>query len=413
MDSDPAVEIASFDALPEPVLRVVMLALPVDERARTACVCRSWRAFLADPSLWQVLDLTPAGGVAAARVTENLVRRAVARAAGQLRVLRLNSMANTGMFFQMSKFLVELVVSFGAQLQQVTTDSALHVEDLNNLFAAAPRLQVLNAGVTGSCTELLPILRNDPPYGPLQVCHLDALQPSGIGMGDALALASAAAAHESLKSVAVMLMHTARGLNALVDAAAERRVAQLSILHCDLDAESVPALARLLRRGSLTKLEVICQGFPHAQEESMPVLCAALRSCPTLTHLLLPLHPPDGVSRRNVTELLDVAAALPALSTLDLCQSHVQDAAAFGRALGALLAANLPNLHTLRVDHCHLGDEGLAPLLDGLAANTHLRELDCYENGISWAFGHNRLTPALAALAAHRQLESCSLREAW
>jgi hypothetical protein len=65
-------------------LRVIMLALPVDARARAACVCRSWRAFLADTSLWQVLDLTPSGGVAV-RVTENLVRGAVARAAGRLR----------------------------------------------------------------------------------------------------------------------------------------------------------------------------------------------------------------------------------------------------------------------------------------------------------------------------------------
>jgi hypothetical protein len=76
MESGSAVAVVRFDALPEPVLRVIMLALPVDARARAACVCRSWRAFLADSSLWQVLDLTRAGGVAAARVTENLVRGA-------------------------------------------------------------------------------------------------------------------------------------------------------------------------------------------------------------------------------------------------------------------------------------------------------------------------------------------------
>jgi hypothetical protein len=76
MASGSAVAVVRFDALPEPVLRVIMLALPVDARARAACVCRSWRAFLADSSLWQVLDLTRAGGVAAARVTENLVRGA-------------------------------------------------------------------------------------------------------------------------------------------------------------------------------------------------------------------------------------------------------------------------------------------------------------------------------------------------
>ena len=75
--------IVRFDALPEPVLRVIMLALPVDARARAACVCRAWRAFLADVSLWRVLDLSCDCGVDDERVTENLVRGAVRRAAGQ------------------------------------------------------------------------------------------------------------------------------------------------------------------------------------------------------------------------------------------------------------------------------------------------------------------------------------------
>ncbi len=83
MASGSAVASAPFDVLPEEALRVFFLALPVDARARAACVCRSWRTLLLDSSLWQVLDLTRAGGVAAARVTENLVRGAVARAGGQ------------------------------------------------------------------------------------------------------------------------------------------------------------------------------------------------------------------------------------------------------------------------------------------------------------------------------------------
>jgi hypothetical protein len=117
------------------------------------------------------------------------------------------------------------------------------------------------------------------------------------------------------------------------------------------------------------------------------------------------LSPPDGANRRIVTELLDAAAALPALSESDLSLSHVQDTVAAGQALGALLRANLPSVRTLIVDNCHLGDEGLAPLLDGLAANTHLRELDCKDNDASEAFERDRLTPALAALAARGALD--------
>jgi hypothetical protein len=82
------------------------------------------------------------------------------------------------------------------------------------------------------------------------------------------------------------------------------------------------------------------------------------------------------------------------------------DTAAFGHALGALLAANLPSLHTLRATACNLGDEGVAALLDGLAANTHLRELDCRFNDLSDAFERDRLTPALAALAARANLDA-------
>jgi hypothetical protein len=52
------------------------------------------------------------------------------------------------------------------------------------------------------------------------------------------------------------------------------------------------------------------------------------------------------------------------------------------------------------VSDCQLGDRDLAPLLDGLAANTHLRELECEDNDPSEEFERDRLEPALAALAA-------------
>jgi Leucine-rich repeat (LRR) protein len=74
--------------------------------------------------------------------------------------------------------------------------------------------------------------------------------------------------------------------------------------------------------------------------------------------------------------------------------------------LGALLSANLPSLRTLSVTGCNLGDEGLALLLDGLAANTHLRKLDCPLNDPSEAFKRNRLDPTLAALAARARFDA-------
>ena len=79
-----------MDTLPPLVLTRILSALPVDSRARAACVSRAWRAALADPSLWTVLDLSPAGGVAAEKATPALLLAAAARAAGQLRVLDLD-----------------------------------------------------------------------------------------------------------------------------------------------------------------------------------------------------------------------------------------------------------------------------------------------------------------------------------
>jgi hypothetical protein len=387
---------ALHNLLPEEALRVIMLALPVDARARAACVCRSWRAFLADASLWQVLDLTPAGGVAAERLTPNLIRGAVARAAGGLRSLSLEDVPN----LNARQMLLDVIESDGAQLQQVSTDRVLTGEQVDVLFAAAPRLQVLNTQLGGFCTDLLPFLRNDQPYGPLRISELLVLVGPNQAPAEVLALAAAVTSHESLKGLNLSMNVFAPWVNTLVDVAAERRMSRLRILdNCVLDAESVPALARLLQRGSLTRLAVSCDGFPHAQEASMPVLCAALRACRTLKHLMLRVSPPDAASRRTISELLDAVSALPALSLLDLSESRLQDRAAAGRALGALLAANLPSLDALRVRDCHLGDEAMAVLLDGLAANEYLCTLDCkYQNDLSAAFVRDRLAPvALAA----------------
>ena len=398
----------SFEALPEEALRVIFLTLPVDVRAQAACVCRSWRAFLADPSLWLQLDLTPAGGVAAARVTENLVRGAVARAARQLRELSFDNRPNLNL-------MVNVIQSDGAELQQVKTVAWLTVTELQAVFAAAPRLQVLGACVEDWCMELLPVLRNDAPYGPMRVSELevrfifdntdgDVLLP-----GDVLPLAAAVAAHESLRGLTIQSNYDeafAPGLNALVDAAAERRVARLKIDFCTLDAGSVPALVRLLQRGSLTELRVDCPDhFPDDTPEATVLeLCTALRHCSMLTHLYLRLDQRNGVHRDAVNELLDAVAELPALADLDLSFSEFQDPVDAGRALGVLLRTDPPSLRRLDLSSCGLGDEALALLLDGLAVNTHLRWLNDFEDDASHSeeFQRDRLEPALAALAARR-----------
>lgn len=389
---------ASFEALAVAVLHVIAPTLPVDARARAACVCRAWRDFLADPALWQVLDLTRAGGVAAGRVTDGgLLRGAFNRAAGRVRVLRLEHTLTV----ELNELLIELILSDGAQLQQLSGGVTLGVDHLAEVLAAAPRLQVFDAHVGGDCRELLPLLRNDAPFGPVRVAELE-IGLRDVAEGDVSALAAAVAAHEPLKGLRLGDADFRSGLGALLlDAASERRVTKLFIDdECLLDADSVPALARLLQRGSLTRLEITCQ-FPRVQEARMLELCAGLCACRALTHLRLRLNRLlGGENRCPVTVLIGEALlALPALAVLDLSWSLLDDPYAAGLSLGALLAVDPPSLRTLNLDVCSLGP-GMIPLLRGLEQNTHLRELSWLGNNLPTSFKRERMAPAMAALAA-------------
>jgi hypothetical protein len=77
----------TFASLPHAIVLRVFEELPLDERARLACVCRGWRATLDDISAWSRLDLSPKSGVARERVTDAFLRAAAAKARGGLTAL--------------------------------------------------------------------------------------------------------------------------------------------------------------------------------------------------------------------------------------------------------------------------------------------------------------------------------------
>ena len=58
---------------------------------------------------------------------------------------------------------------------------------------------------------------------------------------------------------------------------------------------------------------------------------------------------------------------------------------------------------------CRLGDAGLAPVLLALGGNHHLRSLSLQGNGMTAAFAHDRLLPALRANTGLWQLETDGL----
>jgi hypothetical protein len=85
-DSDEDEERVSFASLPPAVQREVLRRMPVDARARAACVCPSWRTTLEDVGLWTRLDLTRSSGVTCT-VNAAALRGAAAKARGGLTAL--------------------------------------------------------------------------------------------------------------------------------------------------------------------------------------------------------------------------------------------------------------------------------------------------------------------------------------
>ncbi len=146
---------------------------------------------------------------------------------------------------------------------------------------------------------------------------------------------------------------------------------------------------------------------PLLDAPAAALLAAQLRSNRTLTELLLMVvglfeDPQSGAL------FLNALVAHPSLRVLRLDGNLVPEHGrqAVGDALRALLEANTPALHELHLYCCHLGEAGMAPLLDGLRHNAHLRSLHCAHNNISEAFAAEQLLPAVRANVSLRELDA-------
>ena len=269
---------------------------------------------------------------------------------------------------------------------------------VRTLLAAAPQLEALTTSVRGSPAEIIRLLRDSQRLRATAV----RLLLQGARRADALEAAAAVAEHAWVTQLDVtghdLVGGDDAGLNALMDAALTRRVHSVLLRSCRFAAENVPALFQLLRCGCLTLFRL--HGCWRLDAHTFAQLSAALRDARTLTAIE---YVQTGVFEHGGhAALLDALQDLPALHTVSFLQERAPPElrAALSRALGALLAADPPSLRKLSVAGCSLGDEDVAPLLDGLALNTHLRHFNCEYNDLTEAFERDRVAPALAALAA-------------
>jgi hypothetical protein len=397
-------------ALPHALALRVFSAVSVEERLRCREVCRGWCATLDDHSLWLRLDLTRADG---APCSVALLRAATVRAGGQLQALRLTCNAHAE---RMREALCAVAAANSATLQELRVladapGACFPVTTLEALLHAAPQLRKLEADVHCSGADgAHRLLRSEPPFGPLRVRLIMVSAPTSLNQPNAVvALAADVAAHVWL--TALRLCHAnlndLAALDAVVDVALVRRLSSLELVWCGLSPASVPALVRLLAGNALTELIIYNHGGRLLDEPAAALLGDALRANTSLTTLRwsscgLWDRPAGGFV------LLAALAGHPRLYSIDLSGNRVRDNdadenAAFA-ALGALVASNAPALEQLNVSNSWLRDEGMGPLVDALRLNTHLCVLNCADNGMSEAFAHDRLLPAVRANTSLREL---------
>jgi hypothetical protein len=396
--------------LPHALVLHILSLLPVDTRLRCAEVCRSWRAALEDTSLWLRLDLSASGVSPKRAVTDALLHAAAARAGGELLTLDFRSCRGVTL-----DALLAVVTANGA-LRELRTrrlipsayqdSEPLETDELEGLMEALPRLAVCEVDVV--CHDLMlarRLLRNEPPFAPLRL-HTFELDVEGVDIdeADVLALAADMASHAHLRwlDLSHVPLDTAAALDALVDAALMRRLTCVTLQLCDLSPESAPALVRLVGGGALAELNLY-SGDTLLDVPAALALGDALRASSTLTAVSL-----GGTHMWRdpaaATALLGALTGHLSLRSLNISTNDVH--AQTGAALGALVAANAPALHELKVSFCNLGDAGLRPLFDALPANTHLRTLSCSGKKLSDAFARDTLLPAVRANSGLRKLDT-------
>jgi hypothetical protein len=401
--------------LPPALTTKIFLLLPVDERARCACVCRSWRAALDDVSLWTRLDLSRSSGVAV-HVTDAVLDGAAALALGTLQALDI-----TGCTAISPAAFLAWVTCNGGTLREVRSlnaapwfeHGAFEQADALLLLRAAPTLRRLELDVASKVqADTHAMLRNEGVFAPLCVRRLwvgFGQEPEAVALteADVLALAADVAAHASLTHLLVCnaQLSTAAAVDALVDAALARSLRGCAFLECHAEATHLQlGLARLLRGGALTELWLLDTARGRFFDAAAGgELCSALRSNTSLN--VLTLEHMGLCTDPGATALLRALTAHASVQQLAVRDDmHAGATPAVAAAFGELVAANAPALHELDFSDCRFGQAGLRPLLQALPENTYLRSLTLDGTVLSEAFARDVLLPAVRANTSLLQL---------
>ncbi len=157
-----------LDVLPPAVAQHIFSLLPVDARLRAAAVCRSWRALLAERSLWTRLDLS---AVRPFLSRDGILGVAAARAGGHLEVIRLPEWT-----WNIHHPLLKVLDANARTMRELTLlrsrgwASAPDSSDVAALLRAAPELRLLEINdVECHGAAALSVLRQDTPFEPMRL----------------------------------------------------------------------------------------------------------------------------------------------------------------------------------------------------------------------------------------------------
>ena len=199
-------------------------------------------------------------------------------------------------------------------------------------------------------------------------------------------------------------------MDALCATALACKLRDLNFSGCGLLPASVPALARLVRGGFLEYLHIFMND-PLLDEAGAVQLADALAESRAMKRLeLCDVH--FWSNAAAFTAIIRALTGHPCLQTLQLSGNPivaVHDQFAAGAALSALVGANSPALDALVLTDTLFGDAGMGGLCYVLLRNTHLRELDVTNTGMSEEFV--RAASSCRRCAPTRRCASCILAE--
>ena len=404
-----ALATTTFAPLPLALALWIFSILPIDQRARAALVCRAWRDALADAGAWTCLDLSNYCGISVA-VTDAVLRAAAARANGRLIRLHYDDFDAIT-----PAALLEVVTANAGTLRYIlaeyhNVDAYMDYTDVEALVRAAPHLKKIWVDGHMNLEQATAALRSDAPFGVLYLRALKVDAPEDDA--DAAAVLEFATAlqnyklHEWLVMVALhgLPLHNAAALDAVCTALIALQLKSVVLENCRLGPASVPALVRLFNSGGVRNLFISNDDTQLLDEATAVQLADALSTSQLLS---LQLDCIDLWSNMAAaTTVLRALTGHPTLEELRLFSNVATDAVAAGLALGALVEANAPSLSDLEIAASFLGDAGLAPIMEALPHNTHLRDLNCNNCHMSHDFAREHFLPAVRANTSLRYLKA-------